>query len=298
VDRRQFTKTLGLSALALGFKTGEQGASVAGGPNSWKIYSVKDEEFSISFPTQPAVATSRSWNEQQKERTERIIGAYAQGIVYVIESFENIDPRQSLAAFIDLSRSKRNLRFVKEVNRNGFSGKEYAPEGARVDGTLQFFSTEKHLYVFEVIGVSSDDPRVTHFFSSLSLGPKASGELVPDGLGVPFHAEEPGTTDSNGISSPKIYVGKEVDRKAVLGAKPQPTYTEAARRNSVAGTVVLRVVFSAAGNVINVRVVSGLPDGLTERATDAAKKIKFIPAIKDSQFVSTWIQLEYNFNLY
>lgn len=31
---------------------------------------------------------------------------------------------------------------------------------------------------------------------------------------------------------------------------------------------------------------------------DAAKTIRFIPAIKDGRFVSMWIQLEYNFNLY
>jgi hypothetical protein len=26
--------------------------------------------------------------------------------------------------------------------------------------------------------------------------------------------------------------------------------------------------------------------------------LKFIPAVKDGRFVSMWIQLEYNFNLY
>ena len=80
--------------------------------------------------------------------------------------------------------------------------------------------------------------------------------------------------------------------------KPEPSYTESARKNQITGTVVLRVVFSSNGMVDNIRVVSGLPNGLTERAIDAAQKIKFIPSMKDGKYVSMWMQLEYNFNLY
>jgi protein TonB len=80
--------------------------------------------------------------------------------------------------------------------------------------------------------------------------------------------------------------------------KPEPSYTEEARRNDVTGTVVLRCVFSSSGAVTNIRAVSGLPFGLTEKAISAARQIRFIPAIKDGHFVSMYIQLEYNFNLY
>jgi TonB family protein len=80
--------------------------------------------------------------------------------------------------------------------------------------------------------------------------------------------------------------------------KPEPSYTESARAHQVTGTVVLKVVFSSNGLVTNIQVVSGLPDGLTERAIDTARKIKFIPAMKDGKYVSMWMQLEYNFNLY
>jgi hypothetical protein len=45
-------------------------------------------------------------------------------------------------------------------------------------------------------------------------------------------------------------------------------------------------------------VLSGLPGGLTERAVEAARRIKFFPATKDGRPVSMFIQLEYNFNLY
>ena len=66
----------------------------------------------------------------------------------------------------------------------------------------------------------------------------------------------------------------------------------------ITGTVVLKCVFASDGTVTNIRVIQGLPDGLTEKAIEAARKIKFIPATKDGKNVSMWMQLEYNFNLY
>jgi TonB family protein len=96
----------------------------------------------------------------------------------------------------------------------------------------------------------------------------------------------------------RIFSGKEVSSKARVLEKPEPTYTEAARKNQITGTVVLRAVFSSGGQVTNIHAVSGLPDGLTERAIAAAKNIRFVPATKDGHPVSMWMELQYNFNLY
>lgn len=101
-----------------------------------------------------------------------------------------------------------------------------------------------------------------------------------------------------GTDYDKIFSGREVSSKARVLSKPEPTYTEAARKNQITGTVVLRAVFSSGGSVTNIHAVSGLPDGLTERAIAAAKSIKFVPATKDGRPVSMWMELQYNFNLY
>ena len=96
----------------------------------------------------------------------------------------------------------------------------------------------------------------------------------------------------------RIFTGKDVTTKARLLSKPEPQYTEDARKNQITGTVVLKVVFASSGQVTNIRTVAGLPYGLTERAIAAARQIKFTPATKDGHQVSMWMQLEYNFNLY
>lgn len=95
-----------------------------------------------------------------------------------------------------------------------------------------------------------------------------------------------------------VYSGKEVTTKLRVLSKPEPTYTEEARRHQTTGTIVLRCIFGANGKVFGFRPVTSLPHGLTERAISAARKIKFIPATKDGRPVSMWMQLEYNFNLY
>jgi TonB family protein len=90
----------------------------------------------------------------------------------------------------------------------------------------------------------------------------------------------------------------EVTRKAVITFKPEPGFTEEARKNNVTGAVRLRAILSAGGGVTGISVVKGLPDGLTEKAIAAARQIRFTPAEKDGHAVSQYIVLEYNFNIY
>jgi TonB family protein len=96
----------------------------------------------------------------------------------------------------------------------------------------------------------------------------------------------------------RVFSGKDMTTKARVTSRPKAQYTEEARKNQITGTVVLKLVLSANGEVTNVEVVRGLPYGLTERAIGAARGIKFEPAMKDGHPVSQWAQIEYNFNLY
>ena len=90
----------------------------------------------------------------------------------------------------------------------------------------------------------------------------------------------------------------EVTRKALIVYKPEPGYTEEARKNNVMGVVRLRVVLNSRGKVTNISVVKGLPNGLTEKSIYAARHIMFFPASKDGRDVSQFVVLEYNYNIY
>ena len=90
-------------------------------------------------------------------------------------------------------------------------------------------------------------------------------------------------------------VATRVDTKPVRLSSPAPRYTEAARANGTQGSVVMSVLVGDDGTVKSVRVVRGLPDGLTEQAVAVARETKFKPAMKDGKPVPLWVGLEISF---
>ena len=92
--------------------------------------------------------------------------------------------------------------------------------------------------------------------------------------------------------------GKNGAGKPNILYKEKAKYTEEARQNKIQGTVMLTAVFTADGRITGIRVIRGLPDGLTEKAIEAAQKIRFQPATKNGAAVSVRANLEFTFNLY
>lgn len=95
-----------------------------------------------------------------------------------------------------------------------------------------------------------------------------------------------------------IFASKDVTTRARIISKPSPEYTEEARKNQVTGTVVLLLVLSADGKVLGSIATVELSYGLTEKSIEAARKIKFVPAVLDGKPVSQFVKVEYNFNIY
>jgi TonB family protein len=130
------------------------------------------------------------------------------------------------------------------------------------------------------------------------FGPGRKGN-IGDGENSPGCCGAGGSRGNNPNPDPnRIHSPAEVNERARVLSKPEPQYTEEARRNSITGTVILRVVFARSGEVTNIRALQSLGGGLTEKAMAAARQIQFVPARKNGQPVSMYMQLEYNFNLY
>lgn len=94
-----------------------------------------------------------------------------------------------------------------------------------------------------------------------------------------------------------VYEMSEVSTRPVITYKEPAGYTDQAQQNRTTGQVVLSVVFGSDGKIGGIKVVRGLPDGLTEQAIEATHKIRFKPATKDGQAVSVRARLEFNFSL-
>lgn len=147
-----------------------------------------------------------------------------------------------------------------------------------------------------------------------SMGPGKNGGIGPgDGPGVgPGRDGNTGGGDrndgccgpggdnkqSNDFDETRIFRINEVQRRAQITFNPQPQYTEDARKNQVQGVVRISMVLTASGQLQSVRTVSGLPFGLTEKALEAARRIRFVPAQIGGRNVSQYVTVEYNFRIY
>ena len=265
----------------------------------WNTFTVKGENFSVALPTHPAMHTSSTYNYRARKSAKiRQLGAYADGAAYTIYIIENPEPQQPLDEFVEQRTGARmwDLSTARDINLEGVAGTAVGTVD-KGGGVAQFFAAGHRLYEFVALGASEDDARVKKFLSSISLKQRKESVVVSDGPGVDYEPLNESEA-ANWAAGQKLLTGKEVDRRARLAMKPEPSYTESARRHGVTGVVVLKCVFASNGTVTSFRIVSDLPDGLTDKAIEAAKKIKFIPAIKDGKYVSIWMQLEYNFNLY
>jgi TonB family protein len=80
-------------------------------------------------------------------------------------------------------------------------------------------------------------------------------------------------------------------------AGPEPLYPEAARRARIQGVVVLEVVVRTTGEADNVKVLRGLPLGLTEAAVEAVKQWRYEPSRLDGEPVDVLFVVTVRFNL-
>jgi TonB family protein len=262
----------------------------------WSIYTVKGERASVALPSVPALQTfNDSRTPPQKDRKRNVLKCAVGGVVYTIHMVENTKPRATLESFIQEQATANfsdnitppgTLTFQRDLTVDGVAGKAFLYPDKK--GMVQFFATDKRLYEFRAYGAALDDPKIEMFFHYLSLKRQDGAIEVSDAVQAGSFNPAPGT----------ILKGKEVDRKVRLISKPEPSYTGKAKEEQITGVVVLKCVFASDGTVTNIRVIQGLPFGLTEKAIEAARKIKFVPATKDGRNVSMWMQLEYNFNLY
>src|ERR1044072_3216235 len=116
------TNLISLIAAALMFGVSVPGQTLNRSESlNWKLYTIGGENFSVGLPLLPARHTNYEWLDgSEKSRRVYLLGAYADGIAYVVYVFEN-PKRQSLNGFIE-ARGVGGSTFT-ELNVDGFPGK-------------------------------------------------------------------------------------------------------------------------------------------------------------------------------
>ena len=199
-------------------------------------------------------------------------------------------------------------------------------------GEGRVFRAKNHAYLALALSNEQGRPEVERFLNSLVLGESPAGERVAAEEPVPRFVppNRPPGPPPGGVIGPgrggaddepaggaeerlKLvgrggaattpqgdgpFSGRDVERRALIVYKPEPPYTEEARKARVNGTIRLRAVLSSTGRVTGTEAITWLPNGLTESAIRTALQMRFFPAEVGGHPVSQYVILEYNFNVY
>jgi TonB family protein len=106
-----------------------------------------------------------------------------------------------------------------------------------------------------------------------------------------------GPGEGGGLGGGVYSVGGNVSAPIPI-YKPEPAYSEEARKAKYQGTVVLWIVVDAQGNVADCRVVKPLGLGLDEKAVEGVKIWKFKPAMRNGTPVPVRVMVEVSFRLF
>ncbi len=106
-----------------------------------------------------------------------------------------------------------------------------------------------------------------------------------------------GPGEGGGFGGGAFSVGNGVSEPVPI-YKPDPAYSEEARKAKYQGTVVLWIVVDAAGGVTDCKVVKPLGLGLDEKAMETVKTWKFKPAQRNGTAVPVRVMVEVSFRLF
>jgi TonB family protein len=106
-----------------------------------------------------------------------------------------------------------------------------------------------------------------------------------------------GPGEGGGVGGGVYSVGGGVSEPIPI-YKPDPMYSEEARKAKYQGTVVVYIIVDASGAVTDCRVVKPLGLGLDEKAVETVRTWKFKPALKNGVPVPVRVMVEVSFRLF
>jgi protein TonB len=128
------------------------------------------------------------------------------------------------------------------------------------------------------------------------LGGVLGGKVGGTGTGTEGEGKEAPVAKPEPPPEGPLRVGGDV-KAPVVTNRVEPKYTETARTARVSGIVIVEAIIDKSGHVDQVRVVKGLPMGLSEEAERAVRQWHFRPGTLNGQPVDVIFNLTVNFKL-
>lgn len=205
------------------------------------------------------------------------------------------------------------MTFERDLELGGFVGRQYRIAATNMRGLVRIYATGRTVFAVEVLGGTEESLAVTRFLNSFRITeprteePAVQGEdRSPTGRGRRTRGGGGGGGDvvivpietcACGTDPAQVIRDGRVTRKAILCPLPPLEGTKEADRHRYNGVVQLRLELDASGVITNIEVIEPQPYGLTEKAIEAARQIKFCPALRDGEPATSYLNLdcEYRF---
>lgn len=297
----------------------------------WRRLQPPQEEFSAEFPQ---AVLNRSRLDDKGALIEGFYTAQFNKNYYFVNSG---DGKIFLTSETVLRFIRDNPMKKSEERIGAFSGAAYTfRDGENFYHRILEIRGQRRSYVFHTISEIENDFEVERFFDSIRFVSQSGEKREPPTVENPVAPENTnqaviapnnsgkigsgsGTGNGNGIGSGNgngirggrgtgIGSGTTVPNPAPLQpgqtfgvkilSKPRANYTDLARTYNIVGTARIRITFQADGQIGAVSPVTKLPLGLTLSAMEAARKIRFEPAVKNGVPYSVTKIVEYTFTLY
>jgi len=204
-------------------------------------------------------------------------------------------------------KQEREREDLKRATRDLKEKLKAAPESQRADGEARLLEVQRNLELHERILREYDAQReqkekgiqeLRETLAQLERVRPADESRMKD-LRKRLAELETLNTAENGRaaqqSTPEM-TRTQTDRKARLIYHVDPEYPLDAREKKITGTVVLTLTVDHEGLPQNIKVKKSLYPSLDQSAIEAARKMRFEPALKDGQPVSMFISVELNFD--
>lgn len=255
---------------------------------AWLSFTPKGEEFTAMIPGPPTLLNESAPFAYKKDGEtvlqHRDYSGYGGGLIFIIASYKARRAKEIQDAVI--AHETSGATFERELTLNGLSARQYRRFQSKFHSRVICFATKEHVYSVTLVTLEESNPAVEKFLGSFRLrtaqDQESSENLAPQA----------------DVNPQDVFNPREVTSKAVIAWKPIPNYTERARQDGLTGTIVVEAVLAANGYVTNIKVLKEMGDGMTEKAVEYTRSVRFFPAEKDGKPASQRLMLEYNFNLY
>ena len=267
-------------------------AQAGGSAAAWKTHTTNEKEFSVSLPENSTIFRRGEYQTGSFTVSETIeIGAFAPGSAMVVRIFKTNDPSALLQqeAHASYYREARQT----EVKGRGVKAQRFVNQKGEVYFEALSLINKGRLYLLQSLARDENNAALQQFLGSVTLKGMTGGTPPP---ATANNTPPPQPAAPTVTPEPPIEVATASLRPAILYA-PKALYNEPARKNRVQGVIVVRAVFTTEGEVTKVQIVRGLPDGLDDEAIQAARRIRFLPAVKNGKPVAVRMTMEFSFNL-